>query len=307
MSDKAVCVLAFSDNKDIDDIANNVDIINNSNDMIDQDASLWIWARARYENGSLSGDGWQIAYPLKHNYGWKIRNEIIFQCKVADPAPENRLKRGYERILHLVRTPNYYYDRTMGNNIKDNILHNKSGETVTRSGLTGTKYLSQITNSQFLTKDEKVSAIAAWDDAFKKLNDGEISDFRMILRGIHKTTKTISDKVDKFGFYIRTTKYHSLPMEDVWTSFSASNNWAVPEGVLLSILRLSCPIDGIVLDLLPSKSVAKTVIAAGRTYIAKGLEEYIVTEQESSVFDIEGKKCEKKYIESGNYENERSI
>jgi len=284
MSDKATCVLAFVNNKSVENVVNTID---KSDDMIDPNASLWLWNRDKYKNGALSGTSWRIAFNLEQNSGWQVRNEIAFACKVADPAPENRLKRGYEKLMHLVRTPNYYYDRTMGNNVKENLLHNKNGILVTRSGLTGTKYLSQIMDSPFLTSEEKVNAINAWKEVVHKMDNGEISDFRMILRGIHKATKTVSDKVDKFGFYVRTTKYHSPTMEDLWTSFYSSNNSSIPEGVLLSILRLSCPMEGVVLDLYPSPFVAKTVVAAGRTYIAKGLGEYSVTKQKAGIFENE--------------------
>ena len=43
---------------------------------------------------------------------------------------------------------------------------------------------------------------------------------------------------------------------------------------------------GRVLDIFPSKEVAKTVIDTGRVYIARGIGEgYVVSEQEVGIFD----------------------
>ena len=53
----------------------------------------------KYENGALPGTSWKIAFDLEQYGGWKVRNEIVYPCKVADPAPENRLKRGYEKLF----------------------------------------------------------------------------------------------------------------------------------------------------------------------------------------------------------------
>ena len=108
----------------------------------------------------------------------------------------------------------------------------------------GKKYIRQINNSPFLNAEEKASALLSLTHVTSQLDRGEISDFRLILRGVHKATKNISEKVDKCGFYIRITKQHSLPMDDIWTSFSTDTNVSVPSGVLMSIIRLSCPENG---------------------------------------------------------------
>jgi hypothetical protein len=300
MSDKAVCVLAFTDNQDLEKVVN---IISKSDDMIAPDASLWLWTRGKYENGALSGVNWKIAFNLEQHDGWLVRNEIVFPCKVADPAPENRLKRGYEKLLHLVRSPNYYYDRTMGKAQQNNLSRNKGGTIVTRSGVVGTKYLRQINGSPFLSEEEKSSALIALRNVGTQLDRGEISDFRLILRGVHKTTKNISEKVDQHGFYIRITKYHSLPMDDLWTSFSFETNARVPSGALLSILRLSCPVNGLVLDLFPSTDTEKTVVESGRVYVTRVIGEgYVVSHQEVSIFENEEVSNGENIIELSNQE-----
>lgn len=283
MSEKSSCVLALVSGKKTEEI---VDVISKSLDMMSQNASLWLWVRGQYEGGSLVGSNWKVAFDLL-KIGWKVRNEIVFSCKVSDPAPENRLKRGHESLLHIVNGLDYFYDRTMGNGYKENLSKNKDGLLVTRSGLVGSKYQKQIQSSVFLTPEEKSSAIEALKEVNHQMLMGKISDFRMSLRGVHKTNKSFADKVDKFGFYIRTTKSHSLQMDDFWTSFQKETNSSIPPGVLLSILRLSCPMGEVVLDLFPSTEVAKTVIDAGRIYVAKGIDVYEVIKPEVGLFNEE--------------------
>jgi site-specific DNA-methyltransferase (adenine-specific) len=294
MSEKATCALVFANGKKSEEI---VEAINKSSDMMKHNVSLWLWIRGQYDNGSLSGENWKIAFELQKS-GWQVRNEIAFSCKVSDPAPENRLKRGYENLMHLVRSSDYYYDRTMGSGYKDSLSKNKGGLLVTRSGLVGLRYARQIESSQLLTSEEKEAAIAALKDVGLQLSSGKISDFRMILRGARKISKSIAEKVDKSGFYIRTTKSHSLPMDDFWTAFSGDTNSSIPTGVLLSVLRLSCPMDDVVLDLFPSTVVAKTVIGAGRVYVARGIDVYDVIKPEPGLFNVEEEKYEESCVEN---------
>ena len=283
---KALCVFVFASNNTPEEIVSSV---RQSYDMIDDKASLWLWVRGKYNNGGLSGENWKTAFLLEED-NWQVRNEIVFACKVSDPAPENRLKRGYDKLLHLVRTPNYYYDRTMGSKINNDVLKNKSGLLVTRSGVVGKKYFAQIENSPFLNDDEKEKALSALKTVGEKIRNGEMSDFRLILRGVQKATKSVSEIVDRDGFFIRATKSHSVLTDDFWTRFTFDKNPFIPEGVLISVLKLSCPNDGVVFDVFPSIFVSKVVVETGRPYIVRGVTDYLtdycVTRPESGIFEL---------------------
>lgn len=298
MSDKATCVLVFPSGLKPTTV---VDIIRQSTEAMDSNASMWIWVRGQYEGGSLSWDHWKIASFLIHD-GWQVRNEVAWSCKAADPAPENRLKRGYEKLLFLVRRKDYYFDRTMGTGNRDKPSRNKRGVLVTKSGVVGAKYMAQIAASPFMTDSEKVSAMDALNNASSKMEAGEISDFRLVLRGCQKATKSVAEKVDRDGFYMRMTTSRSSSMSDFWTDCSSDTNSSIPEGILLSALRLSCPIGGVVLDLFPSQINAETVVGAGRVYVSRTADGvgYADPVRETGLFEIEDRTYDQVQLEQNN-------
>ena len=256
----ASCILAFPSQKL--DISSIIDAIEEDQNRWSSSVSLWLWVKEQYNGGSLTGNHWKIALHLR-KHGWVVRNEVIWVCKAFDPVPNNRLKRCHETLLHLTRGHAYYYDKTMGAGI--NQTHLK------KSGMVGLKYIKQIENSPFMTADEKLSARHALTDVITKIANGEISDFRMMLRGIHKVTKSVSGQVDKYGFFIRTSVSHQSFIDDLWTAFANNSNAVIPDDALLTILKLSCPPGQPVFDMYPSPQVCDIVLSSGRPYIAKGI------------------------------------
>lgn len=268
MNDLPVCVLAFAGDKKPEDV---VSAITSARSSFSENASLWLWIRGRYDNGSLSDGAWTAMINLHHADDWIVRNEIIWTCKVADPAPENRLKRGHENLYHLTKGMGYYYDRTMGSGIKGVLGRNSRGSIRTRSGVVGSRYSSQISKSPFLTEDEKTNAWKALATTCEAMQSGEVSDFRMFIRGVQSATRKVAEKVERDGFYIRTTKSHSEMVDDMWMNSFSETNAAIPEKIIQAILRLSCPLDGAVLDLFPTPAVAKAITNSGREYMAIGV------------------------------------
>jgi len=286
---KASCILAFPSKVPVEDIVNSVE---QSSEFVDENASMWLWVRGQYDVGSLSLDSFKVASELI-NKGWIVRNEVAWACKVSDPAPENRLKRSYEKIFFLVRGTNYYFDRTLGLGTKNKLLKNKHGNCITRSGVVGAKYAHQIEQSPFLSNDEKITAMNALQDATRRMESGEISDFRMSIRGLHQVTRSVAEKVDIHGFHVRITKSRSNLLEDLWVSCSSESNSCVPQKILLALLRLSSPMGGLVFDLFPSTRTANIVMESGRQYLAKGI--YLSRDEETAdqLFNVENFKIGK--------------
>jgi site-specific DNA-methyltransferase (adenine-specific) len=285
-ADKSVvdCVFAFPNKSNAEEI---LSTILSESSIMKPDVSLWFWNRSQHIGGSISEIPWKVVMGLKDN-GWAVKNEISWSCKVSDPAPENRLKRGHENLYHLTKGKNYFYDRTMGiANSARNLVKNKDGVVTTRSGVIGLKYERQISSSPFLSEIEKANAMAALQKVVESMAKGEISDFRMIIRGIQKVSKSVSSRIDRDGFYVRTTLAHSMPLEDCWTSFKFDPNTSIPTKMISSILKLSCPPGGTVLDFYPSPVVAKAVIASGRNYIANSICMTITEDEESQLFKTE--------------------
>jgi site-specific DNA-methyltransferase (adenine-specific) len=166
-------------------------------------------------------------------------------------------------------------------------MKNKDGVVTTRSGVIGLKYERQIAYSPFLSEMEKVNAMAALKEVVESMAKGKISDFRMIIRGIQKVGKSISSRIDRDGFYVRTTLAHSIPLEDCWTLFKFDPNNSIPPKMVSALLKLSCPAGGNVLDLYPSPIVAKMVMASGRNYVANSICMTTIVDEEQKLFQTE--------------------
>jgi site-specific DNA-methyltransferase (adenine-specific) len=136
-----------------------------------------------------------------------------------------------------------------------------NGAVVSATGVSGIRYKRQIELSTLLTEEEKKSAFAALDSILAQVGKGELSDFRMVIRGQHRTTHSDSEKVSgrakelqQKGFYF--LKYHpnGTKPSDVWDiipedSQKRNGHYAAYPADLCKIpLLATCPPDGIVLD-----------------------------------------------------------
>jgi len=254
MSDgiKVSCALVFAQEHNAETVLNAISI---ARPRMGDNASLWLWAKGTYRDGSVSFSTYEIAKELK-KLGWAVRNEIVWRCKAGDPAPDNRLKRAHETVFHLTIGRNYYYDRT----IDGTVISEQEARKL------GSSYAKKISESTTLTEEEKVAALAALAEVSSKMESGDVADFRMALRGIHKVDKWMASKLDKFGFHVRASKCHAPMVGDVWDDWSNETNACVPLGMAARMVRLTCPRGGHVLDLFPEVVTAKAVMACGCNY-----------------------------------------
>ena len=138
-------------------------------------------------------------------------------------------------------------------------VHN--GAVVSATGVRGVRYERQIELSTALSDEEKRNALAALNDMLQRIRDGELADFRMIIRGQQRTTHSDSAHVSgrarelqERGFYF--LRYHpkgSKP-KDVWdilpedTQKRKSHFAPYPEDLCKIPILATCPESGVVLD-----------------------------------------------------------
>lgn len=132
---------------------------------------------------SLIGIPWRVAFQLTDLQGWTLRNCVIWnKVKGAPDNSNDKLRNVHENVFHFVKnSKNYFYDADA---IRNNPKKAKvvKGVIVSATGVSGVKYKRQIELSTELTESEKASALKALAEMLDKLSNGEIADFRMVIR-----------------------------------------------------------------------------------------------------------------------------
>ena len=222
--------------------------------------SFWLNLGDSYRNKSLLGLPWRIAITMMDKQGWVLRNDVIWNKLKGLDNSKDKLRPVHEYIFHFVKQTQYYYDvdaiRT-----KPRQAQVKDGAIVSATGVTGVKYKRQIELSTALDKVEKENAFQALEATLSRLEIGEISDFRMVIRKQQRTTHSNSQRVsgrakelaDK-GFYFLFYHPKGSKPSDVWEilpedTTNRSNHYAAyPEDLCRIPLLATCPVDGIALD-----------------------------------------------------------
>ena len=230
--------------------------------VLKPEGSFWLNIGDSYLDKQLLGIPWRVVLALIDRQGWILRNEVIWnKVKGGPDNTTDRLRNIHEQIFHFVKIPkNYYYDvdAIRANPQKTKIVN---GAVVSATGVSGVRYKRQIELSTQLTNEEKQAAYKALDEMLASLQRGEISDFRMIIRGQQRTTHSNSTQVSgrarelqEKGFYF--LKYHPKGSKpgDVWdilpedTQKRRYHFAPYPEDLCKIPILATCPPDGIVLD-----------------------------------------------------------
>jgi len=253
--------------------------------------SFWLNIGDSYEKKNLLGIPWRMAINLTDKQGWILRNSVIWnKIKGGPDNTKDRLRNVHELVFHFVKSPRgYYYDADA---IRSTPKTSKviNGSIVSATGVSGVRYKRQIELSTELSKGEKHKAFAALEEMLMEVENGNIADFRMIIRGQQRTTHSDSQKVSgrakelhDRGYYF--LKYHpngSKP-SDVWdilpedTQKRKTHFAPYPQDLCRIPILSSCPQDGIVLD--PFCGTGTTMLVAsqlGRRSVGIDIsEEYI--------------------------------
>ena len=243
-------------------ISNLIAICGQVHRVLKPTGSFWLNIGDSYSSKALLGIPWRVTFALTDEQGWILRNNVIWhKVKGGLDNSRDRLRNVHENVFHFVkRKKGYYYDI---DSIRSNPRKAKvsNGAVVSATGVTGVRYKRQIELSTELTPDEKKAARQALDDILRSIELGELSDFRMIIRGQQRTTHSNSGKVSgrarelaQKGHYF--LKYHpkgSKP-SNVWdilpedTQKRKKHYAAYPEDLCRIPILATCPQDGIVLD-----------------------------------------------------------
>ncbi|MGH7452212.1 MAG: DNA-methyltransferase [bacterium] len=224
--------------------------------------SFWLNIGDTYFNKRLLGIPWKVALALMDNQGWVLRNSVIWnKIKGGLDNTNDRLGNVHEHVFHFVKHPTGYYYNADSIRTSPRQARVINGAVVSATGVRGVRYRRQIELSTALANDEKMAALKALNDMLGKVSLGEISDFRMIIRGQQRATHSDSERVSgrakelkDRGFYF--LKYHpkgSKP-SDVWdilpedTQKRNGHFAPYPEDLCKIPILATCPPEGIVLD-----------------------------------------------------------
>lgn len=258
--------------------------------------SFWLNIGDSYVDKRLLGIPWRVAIKLIDEQGWILRNSVVWnKIKGGPDNTKDRLRNVHEDIFHFVLSPRgYYYDADSIRNTPKRVKV-VNGTIVSATGVRGVRYRRQIELSTELDQVEKKNAYNALEAMLKSVTIGEISDFRMIIRGQQRTTHSDSSKVsgrakelkDK-GFYF--LKYHpngSKP-SDVWdilpedTQNRKIHYAPYPEDLCKIPILATTPPDGVILD--PFCGTGTTMLVAcqlGRKSVGIDLSEKYISMAEN--------------------------
>jgi DNA modification methylase len=223
--------------------------------------SFWLNIGDTYQNKGLVGVPWRVALALCDRQGWILRNSVIWnKVKGGPDNAVDKLRNVHENLFHFVKCDRYYYDADAIRR-KPGRARVINGAVISATGVSGVRYRRQIELSTALSDAEKVTAYRALDSILDQVRQGQLSDFRMIIRGQQRTTHSDSERVSgrarelaEHGFYF--LKYHPNGAKpgDVWdilpedTQKRKAHFAAYPEDLCRIPILSTCPDDGVVLD-----------------------------------------------------------
>ncbi|MDR1639278.1 MAG: site-specific DNA-methyltransferase [Clostridiales bacterium] len=223
--------------------------------------SFWLNIGDSYSSKRLMGVPWRIALKMCDEQDWLLRNSVVWNKLRGNPDnSKDKLRGTHEMLFHFVKQKKYYYDISMAR--KDPLkARSQDGSVISASGVNGSRYKKQIEMSPCLTKDQKRRARSELDVMLKKIENGELADFRMIIKGQQKATHSGSVKLsgrarelESKGYYF--LKYHpdGAKLGDVWDITAEASRGErlgfapFPEELCRTPILATCPPDGIVLD-----------------------------------------------------------
>jgi len=240
--------------------------------VLQDDGSLWVNIGDTYKDKHLMGVPWRVAFALQED-GWLLRNTIIWDKVKGNPCnAKDKLRNVYEYVFHFVKQKRYYYNLDVIRTPPGK-PHYKDGHIVTPTGVSGKKYRQQILRSEELNESERQNALAALDETLRKVESGEIPDFRMIIRGIQRSTHSDSPEysgraaeLEKRGFCILPYHRRGTKPGDVWRIIP-EDEWrrdihcaVFPKELCEIPIKATCPLGGVVID--PFVGTGTAVIAA---------------------------------------------
>lgn len=231
--------------------------------VLKQTGSFWLNIGDSYKDKQLLNIPYRVAIRMQDEQKWILRNTVVWdKMKGAMSQSKDSLGCEYEPMFHFVKNKiGYYYDSDAVRK-KPRSAHVENGVVVSATGVSGVRYRRKIELSTELTEDQKLNAYRALDEVLERIKKGELSDFRMVIKGAnHRVTngntanlsgraKELQDK----GFYFLFYNPNGSMISDVWQIIPEDTQGRklhfapFPEDLVKTPIVLTCPPNGIVLD-----------------------------------------------------------
>jgi DNA modification methylase len=255
-------------------VSNLLAVFANVRRVLKPTGSFWLNIGDAYLDKQLLGIPWRVAFAMTDQQHWTLRNSVIWnKVKGGPDNSKDKLRNVHEHVFHFVKSPKrYFYDADA---IRNNPRAAKvvNGSVISATGVTGVRYRRQIELSTMLNDEERQAAFAALEGVLREVREGKLADFRMIIRGVQRTTHSDSENVSgrareilQRGFYF--LKYHpnGAKPKDVWdiipedTQNRPSHFAPYPEDLCRIPLLATCPEGGVALD--PFCGTGTTMVVA---------------------------------------------
>lgn len=225
--------------------------------------SFWLNIGDSYQDQQLLNLPYQIAIRMQEEQNWILLNTIIRdKVKGAKTQSSTRLATQYELFFHFVKKKSGYYYNADAVRRKPRTVTVKNGTVISAIGVTGVSYKRKIELSKELTQEQKGNALKALNLVLERLQCGDISDFRMIIKGGNQRvtngdTTMLSGRAKELqekGFYFLFYNPKGSMLSDVWqilpedTQSRTTHFAPFPEDIVKTPILLTCPTKGIVLD-----------------------------------------------------------
>ena len=225
--------------------------------------SFWLNIGDSYKNKQLLNIPYRVAIRMQDEQSWILRNIVIWdKIKGAMSQSKDSLGNEYEPFFHFVKKKSgYYYDADAVRK-KPGKARVENGSVISATGVSGVRYKRKIELSTELTEEQRENAFAALDNALDRIRKGEISDFRMVIKGGNQrvtngNTANLSGRakeLEEKGFYFLFYNANGSMISDVWQIIPEDTQGRklhfapFPEDLVKTPIVLTCPPKGIVLD-----------------------------------------------------------
>lgn len=225
--------------------------------------SFWLNIGDSYKNKQLLNIPYRVAIRMQDEQKWILRNTVIWdKMKGAMSQSKDSLGNEYEPFFHFVKQKSgYYYDADSVRK-KPREAKVENGAVVSATGVSGVRYRRKIELSTELTEEQRKCAFEALDEVLERIKKGELSDFRMVIKGANQrvtngNTTNLSGRakeLEEKGYYFLFYNPKGSMISDVWqivpedTQGRKLHFAPYPEDLIKVPVKLTCPENGIVLD-----------------------------------------------------------
>lgn len=225
--------------------------------------SFWLNIGDSYQNKQLLNIPYRVAIKMQDDQKWILRNTVVWdKVKGAMSQSTDSLGCEYEPMFHFVKKKSGYYYDSDAVRRKPRSARVENGAVVSATGVSGVRYRRKIELSTELSDEQRANAYQALDSVLDRIKNGELSDFRMVIKGANQRvtngdTTNLSGRAKELqekGFYFLFYNPDGSMISDVWQIIPEDTQGRklhfapFPEDLVKTPIILTCPPNGIVLD-----------------------------------------------------------